>query len=99
MEDLLEQFGHEFMYLSIILLILITYMFGKKHNEVLAKTTMAVMLPLFRANFSRVGDNGAELAIDAPHEYIIYLTGRRHVATVHGLIKASSFFSFCVNRT
>ncbi|KAG0314802.1 hypothetical protein BGZ97_008934 [Linnemannia gamsii] len=85
--ELLEQFGHEFMYLSFILLILITYMFGKKHNEVLAKTTMAVMLPLFRANFSRVGDNGAELAIDAPHEYIIYLTGRRHVATVHGLIK------------
>ncbi|KAK3844957.1 MAG: hypothetical protein J3R72DRAFT_59616 [Linnemannia gamsii] len=75
------------MYLSIILFILVTYMFGKKHNEILAKTTMAVMLPLFRANFSRVGDNGAELAIDAPHEYIIYLTGRRHVATVHGLIK------------
>ncbi|KAF8970998.1 hypothetical protein BGZ46_010364 [Entomortierella lignicola] len=45
------------------------------------------MLPLFRANFARVGDNGAELAIDSPHEYIIYLTGRRHVATVHGLIK------------
>ncbi|KAG9070644.1 hypothetical protein KI688_008182 [Linnemannia hyalina] len=82
MQDLFEQFGHEVMYLSIILLILITYIFGKKHNEVLAKTTMAVMLPLFRANFSRVGDNGAELAIDAPHEYIIYLTGRRHVATM-----------------
>ncbi|KAG0275379.1 hypothetical protein BGZ95_008851 [Linnemannia exigua] len=81
-EDLLEQFGQELMYLSFILLILITYMFGKKHNEILAKTTMAVMLPQFRANFSRVGDNGAELAIDAPHEYIIYLTGRRHVATM-----------------
>ncbi|KAF9911043.1 hypothetical protein EC991_004915 [Linnemannia zychae] len=86
-QDLINQFGQELMYLSIILLIIITYMFGKKHNEILAKTTMAVMLPLFRANFSRVGDNGAELAIDAPHEYIIYLTGRRHVATVHGLIK------------
>lgn len=86
-QDLFQRFGHELMYLSFILLILITYIFGKKHNEVLAKTTMAVMLPLFRANFSRVGDNGAELAIDAPHEYIIYLTGRRHVATVHGLIK------------
>ncbi|KAG0218696.1 hypothetical protein BGX33_006259 [Mortierella sp. NVP41] len=81
-QDLLDQFGQELMYLSFILLILITYMFGKKHNEVLAKTTMAVMLPLFRANFSRVGDNGAELAIDAPNEYIIYLTGRRHVATM-----------------
>jgi hypothetical protein len=75
------------MFLSFILLILVTHFVGKRHNEVLAKTTMAVMLPLFRSNFSRVGDNGAELAIDAPHEYIIYLTGRRHVATVHGLIK------------
>ncbi|KAF8931261.1 hypothetical protein BGZ58_007732 [Dissophora ornata] len=86
-QELRERFGYEFMYLSFILLILVTYWVGKRHNEVLAKTTMAVMLPLFRANFARVGDNGAELAIDAPHEYIIYLTGRRHVATVHGLIK------------
>ncbi|KAF9935001.1 hypothetical protein FBU30_009424 [Linnemannia zychae] len=86
-QELFDRFGNELMYLSFILLILITYMFGKRHNEILAKTTMAVMLPLFRANFARVGDNGAELAIDAPHEYIIYLTGRRHVATVHGLIK------------
>ncbi|KAG0326996.1 hypothetical protein BGZ99_008546 [Dissophora globulifera] len=86
-QELRGRFGYEFMYVSIIILILATYWVGKKHNEVLAKTTMAVMLPLFRANFARVGDNGAELAIDAPHEYIIYLTGRRHVATVHGLIK------------
>jgi hypothetical protein len=82
-----ERYGSEILYGSIIVLILVTYWVGKRHNEVLAKTTMAVMLPLFRANFARVGDNGAELAIDAPHEYIIYLTGRRHVATVHGLIK------------
>ncbi|KAF9111019.1 hypothetical protein BGX27_005503 [Mortierella sp. AM989] len=86
-QELWEKYGHELIYMSIIIFILVTYWVGKKHNEVLAKTTMAVMLPLFRANFARVGDNGAELAIDAPHEYIIYLTGRRHVATVHGLIK------------
>ncbi|KAF9957041.1 hypothetical protein BGZ72_002233 [Mortierella alpina] len=86
-QDLRERYGHELMYLGFILLLLIAHLVGKRHNEVLAKTTMAVMLPLFRANFSRVGDNGAELAIDAPHEYIIYLTGRRHVSTVHGLIK------------
>ncbi|KAF9959107.1 hypothetical protein BGZ65_000837 [Modicella reniformis] len=85
--EMRERFGNEIMFLSFIVLILVTYFTGKRHNEVLAKTTMAVMLPLFRANFARVGDNGAELAIDAPHEYIIYLTGRRHVATVHGLIK------------
>ncbi|KAI1311557.1 hypothetical protein EDD11_003439 [Mortierella claussenii] len=86
-QELRERYGHELMYSSFIILILVTYWVGKRHNEVLAKSTMAVMLPLFRANFARVGDNGAELAIDAPHEYIIYLTGRRHVATVHGLIK------------
>ncbi|KAG0368719.1 hypothetical protein BC939DRAFT_446691 [Gamsiella multidivaricata] len=86
-QELRARLGHEMMYLSFIILILVTYWVGKRHNEVLAKTTMAVMLPLFRANFARVGDHGAELAIDAPHEYIIYLTGRRHVATVHGLIK------------
>ncbi|KAF9916738.1 hypothetical protein BX616_002952 [Lobosporangium transversale] len=86
-DELRDRFGKELMYISFIFLILVTYWVGKRHNEVLAKSTMAVMLPLFRANFARVGDNGAELAIDAPHEYIIYLTGRRHVATVHGLIK------------
>ncbi|KAG0024896.1 hypothetical protein BGZ80_000024 [Entomortierella chlamydospora] len=86
-DELREKYSYEVLYLSIILLILVTYWVGKRHNEVLAKTTMAVMLPLFRSNFARVGDNGAELAIDSPHEYIIYLTGRRHVATVHGLIK------------
>ncbi|KAI8363373.1 hypothetical protein B0O80DRAFT_421113 [Mortierella sp. GBAus27b] len=87
LQEVRERYGSEILYASIIILILVTYWVGKRHNEVLAKTTMAVMLPLFRANFARVGDNGAELAIDAPHEYIIYLTGRRHVATVHGLIK------------
>ncbi|KAF9962774.1 hypothetical protein BGZ70_007896 [Mortierella alpina] len=86
-QELRERYGHELMYLGFILLLLIAHLVGKRHNEVLAKSTMAAMLPLFRANFSRVGDNGAELAIDAPHEYIIYLTGRRHVSTVHGLIK------------
>ncbi|KAG0345312.1 hypothetical protein BG005_001357 [Podila minutissima] len=86
-EELWETWSREIMYLSAIFLIFCTHFVGKRHNEILAKTTMAVMLPLFRANFARVGDNGAELAIDAPHEYIIYLTGRRHVATVHGLIK------------
>ncbi|KAG0198121.1 hypothetical protein BGX28_008407 [Mortierella sp. GBA30] len=86
-QELRERYGQELMYLGFILLLLVAHFVGKRHNEVLAKTTMAVMLPLFRANFSRVGDNGAELAIDAPHEYIIYLTGRRHVSTVHGLIK------------
>ncbi|KAF9180905.1 hypothetical protein BGZ50_005845 [Haplosporangium sp. Z 11] len=86
-QEVRERYGYELMYLGMIFLMLVTHWIGKRHNEVLAKTTMAVMLPLFRANFARVGDNGAELAIDAPHEYIIYLTGRRHVATVHGLIK------------
>ncbi|KAF9579589.1 hypothetical protein BGW38_004098 [Lunasporangiospora selenospora] len=86
-KELWERFPQEIMYLSVIFLILVTHWVGKRHNEVLAKTTMAVMLPLFRNNFARVGDNGAELAIDAPHEYIIYLTGRQHVSTVHGLIK------------
>ncbi|KAF9430627.1 hypothetical protein BGZ76_000770 [Entomortierella beljakovae] len=87
LQDLREDFGNEVIYFCIIIIILVTYWIGKRHNEVLAKTTMAVMLPLLRANFARVGDNGAELAIESPNEYIIYLTGRRHVATVHGLIK------------
>ncbi|KAF9428614.1 hypothetical protein BGZ94_001735 [Podila epigama] len=86
-EEVLDRFGRELLYLAVIIAMLSVHVVGKRHNEILAKTTMAVMLPLFRANFARVGDNGAELAIDAPHEYIIYLTGRRHVATVHGLIK------------
>ncbi|KAG0332281.1 hypothetical protein BG004_001318, partial [Podila humilis] len=86
-EEVWEKYSRELMYLGVIFLILCTHFVGKRHNEILAKTTMAVMLPYFRANFARVGANGAELAIDAPHEYLIYLTGRRHVATVHGLIK------------
>ncbi|KAG0226287.1 hypothetical protein BGW42_003783 [Actinomortierella wolfii] len=81
------RFPHEVHFLGVMFVMIVAYFVGKQHNSLLAKTAMGVMLDLFRENFARIGDHGADLIIDTPNEYIIYLTGRRHVECVHGTIK------------
>ncbi|KAG0251308.1 hypothetical protein DFQ27_008849 [Actinomortierella ambigua] len=85
--DFYARFPHEVHFMGVMFVMVIAYVVGKQHNSLLAKTTMGVMLDLFRQNFARIGDGGADLIIDTPNEYIIYLTGRRHVECVHGTIK------------
>ncbi|KAF9966181.1 hypothetical protein BGZ73_001121 [Actinomortierella ambigua] len=85
--DFYARFPNEVHFLGVMFVMIVAYIVGKQHNSLLAKTAMSAMLDLFRQNFARIGDHGADLIIDTPNEYIIYLTGRRHVECVHGTIK------------
>ncbi|RUS33528.1 hypothetical protein BC938DRAFT_471212 [Jimgerdemannia flammicorona] len=61
---------------------------GSSDNEAIAKQWVSSVIGQLREQFSLIGDErGNTLIKDGPADFILYMSGRRHVQYVHGFIK------------
>ncbi|KAJ3304070.1 Coiled-coil domain-containing protein 47 [Kappamyces sp. JEL0829] len=66
------------------------YVIGNAKNKELARAWLKDHLPVWKENFSHVGDDsGHKMVRDGPKDYIIYGSGRLYVKNVYGFL---SFF-------
>ncbi|TPX70244.1 hypothetical protein SpCBS45565_g01872 [Spizellomyces sp. 'palustris'] len=78
-------FQTEALILGGLVLYVISYYYGRRKNNQIARNWMRITLPIWERNFAQVGDEGGHKLIrDGPRDYIFYATGRAHVKHVSG---------------